>query len=205
MSRCQATRTIPIVMSTLADPLREGVVTSLARPGGNTTGLTLDAEELAGKQLELLKEAVPTLSRVAVLLSLSEPYDAARRQIEAAARTLKLEVKEFLARDAKDLAPTFAAMSQARVGAILVRRDTLVVERNRAEVVALAAQRRLPALYSFREFPDSGGLMYDGRSAGVKQSGASYRLDGRLPSRGPIWVTVVITRSRWPAAFPATP
>ena len=89
MSRCQATRTIPIVMSTLADPLREGVVTSLARPGGNTTGLTLDAEELAGKQLELLKEAVPTLSRVAVLLSLSEPYDAARRQIEAAARTLK--------------------------------------------------------------------------------------------------------------------
>ena len=105
-------------------------------------------------------------------------------------------MKEFLARDAKDLAPTFAAMSQARVGAILVRRDTLVVERNRAEVVALAAQRRLPALYSFREFPDSGGLMYDGRSAGVKQSGASYRLDGRLPSRGPIWVTVAITRSR---------
>jgi putative ABC transport system substrate-binding protein len=156
----QATRTIPIVMSTLADPLGAGFIANLARPGGNTTGLDLDAEELASKQLELLKEAVPTLSRVAVLRNVSDrTYDAARRKIETAARTLKLEVKEFLVSHAKDLAPTFAAMSQARVGAILVRRDPLVVERNRAEVVALAAQRRLSAMYSFREFPDSGGLM----------------------------------------------
>ena len=171
----QATRTIPIVMSALPDPLREGVVTSLARPGGNTTGLTLDAEELAGKQLELLKEAVPTLSRVAVLLGVIEPHDAARSQIEAAARTLKLEVKEFLVRDTKDLAPTFAEMSQARVGAILVRRDTLVVERNRAEVVALAAQRRLPAMYGFREFPDSGGLMsYGANLDDIHRRSATY-------------------------------
>ncbi len=155
----QATRTIPIVMSTLPDPLREGFIASLARPGGNTTGLTLDVEELAGKQLELLKEAVPKLSRVAVLRNINQPYDAARRQIEAAARALKLEVKDFLVSHAKDLDPTFAAMSRARVGAILVRRDTLVVERNVAEVVALAARRRLPAVYSFRQFPDSGGLM----------------------------------------------
>jgi ABC-type uncharacterized transport system substrate-binding protein len=155
----QATRTIPIVMSTLPDPVGSGLVTSLARPGGNTTGITLDAEELAGKQLELLKEALPKLSHVAVLRSVSEPFDAARRQIEAATHTLKIEVKEFLVGDAKDLAPTFAAMSQARVGAILVRRDPFVVERRQAEVVALAAQRRLPAMYSFREFPDSGGFM----------------------------------------------
>jgi putative ABC transport system substrate-binding protein len=157
----QATRTIPIVMSAVPDPVGQGLIASLARPGGNTTGLTLDAEELAGKQLELLKEAVPTLSRIAVLRHASEVSGiiAARRQIEAAARTLKLEVKEFLVKDAKDLAPTFAAMSQARVGAILVRRDTLVVELNQPEVVELAARRRLPAMYSFREFPDSGGLM----------------------------------------------
>jgi len=94
----QATRTIPIVMSTLADPVGAGFIANLARPGGNTTGLDtgldLDAEELASKQLELLKEAVPTLSRVAVLRNVSDrTYDAARRQIEAAARTLKLEVK----------------------------------------------------------------------------------------------------------------
>jgi putative ABC transport system substrate-binding protein len=144
-------------MSAVPDPVGQGLIASLARPGGNTTGLTLDAEELAGKQVELLKEAVPTLSRIAVLRNASEVSDAARRQIEAAARTLMLEVKEFLVKDAKDLAPTFEAMSQARVGAILVRRDTLVVERSRAEVVELAARRRLPAMYSFREFPDSGG------------------------------------------------
>jgi len=155
----QATRSIPIVMSAVPDPVGQGLIASLARPGGNTTGLTLDAEELAGKQVEMLKETVPTLSRIAVLRHASERSDTPRRQIEAAARTLKLEVKEFPVKDAKDLAPTFAAMSQARVGAILVRRDTLVVERNRAEVVELAAQRRLPAMYSFREFPDSGGLM----------------------------------------------
>src|SRR5262249_12078074 len=125
----QATRTIPIVMSAVPDPVGQGLIASLAHPG------TLDAEELAGKQVELLKEAVPTLSRIAVLRNASEVFDAARRQIEAAARTLKLEVKEFLVTDVKDLAPTFSAMSQARVGAILVRRDTLVVERNRAAVV----------------------------------------------------------------------
>jgi putative ABC transport system substrate-binding protein len=127
------------MMCTLPDPLRDGFVASLARPGGNTTGLTLDAEELAGKPLELLKEAMPTLSRVAVFRHVSEPYDVARRQIEVASRTLKLHLKEFRVNHAKDLALTFAAMSQEGVGAILVRRDTLIVEPNRAEVVALAA------------------------------------------------------------------
>src|SRR5215470_18087157 len=105
----QATRTIPIVMSAVPDPMGQGLIASLARPGGNTTGLTLDAEELAGKQVELLKEAVPTLSRIAVLRHARQVNNAARSQIEAAARTLKLEVKEFLVKDAKDLAPTFAA------------------------------------------------------------------------------------------------
>ena len=156
----QATRTIPIVMSTLPDPVREGFVTSLARPGGNTTGITLDVQELAGKQLELLKEAVPNLSRVAVLRNpASGDWDVAKRQIDAAARALKLEVKDFPVSRPEDLAPTFVAINQARIGAILVRRDVLVVDPRRAEVVALAAQRQLPAMYSFREFPDSGGLM----------------------------------------------
>ena len=171
----QATRTIPIVMSTLPDPLREGFIAGLARPGGNTTGLTLDAEDLAGKQLELLKDMVPTLSRVAVLRNVSEPYDVARRQLAMAARTLKLDVREFRVSHAKDLAPTFAAMSREGVGAILVRRDTLVVEPHRAEVVALAAQRRLPAVYSFREFPESGGLMSYGANVNdIHRRSATY-------------------------------
>jgi putative ABC transport system substrate-binding protein len=156
----QATRTIPIVISSAPDPVGEGLVASLAHPGGNTTGLALDPEELAGKQLELLKETLPNLSRVAVLQSLNNSgYNVAKRRIEAAARQLKLEVKDFPVSRRDALAATFAAMSQERMGAILVRRDVLVIERDRAAIAALAAQRRLPAMYSFREFPDSGGLM----------------------------------------------
>jgi putative ABC transport system substrate-binding protein len=152
----QATRTIPIVMSTLPDPVGQGLVASVARPGGNTTGLDLDSKELTGKQLQLLKETVPRLSSIAVLRNRSFRYDA---QTEAAAAALKLKVKDFPVSHARDLAPTFAAMSQARVGAILVQRDPAVIERKLAEVVALAAQQRLPALYFFHQFPDSGGLM----------------------------------------------
>jgi putative ABC transport system substrate-binding protein len=102
----QATRSIPIVMSTLPDPVGEGFVKSLARPGGNTTGLTLDSEDLAGKQLELLKETLPKLSRVGVLRNPKSPgYDAARIQIDAAARQLKLELKDFPVSRREDLAP----------------------------------------------------------------------------------------------------
>ena len=187
----QATRTIPIVMSTLADPVGEGFVVSLARPGGNITGLTLDSEDLAGKQLELLKEALPKLSRVGVLRNPRSPgYDVAKRQIEAAARRLKLEMKDFPVSRPEELAPTFAAMSQARVGAILVRRDVLVVEPNRAAVVALAAQRRLPAMYNFRQFPDSGGLMsYGANFNDIQRRSAGFVdkiLKGAKPADLPI-------------------
>ena len=186
-----ATRTIPIVMSTLPDPVGEGFVASLARPGGNTTGLTLDSEELSGKQLELLKEALPKLSRVGVLRNPRSPgYDAAKAQLEAAARRLKLEVKDFPVSRREDLATAFAAMSQAGVGAILVRRDVLVVERYRAEVVALAAQRRLPAMYNFRQFPDSGGLMSYGANVNdIQRRSAGFVdkiLKGTKPADMPI-------------------
>jgi putative ABC transport system substrate-binding protein len=182
----QATRTIPIVMSTLPDPVGEGFVASLARPGGNTTGLTLDSEDLAGKQLELLKEALPMLSRVGVLRNSKSPgYGVAKRQIEVAARRLKLEVKDFPVSRPEDLAPTFAAMSQAGVGAILVRRDVLVVEPNRAEVVALAAQRRLPAMYNFRQFPDSGGLMSYGANVNDIQRRSAGFVDKILKGAKP--------------------
>ena len=154
----QATGTIPIVMSTLSDPVGAGFVASLARPVGNTTGLTLDSDEMTGKQLELLKDVVPRLSSVAVL---GNPisHAALPRQTEAAGAALGLKVQEFLVRHASDLAPTFAAMRQARVGAILVLRDPGVIERNLTEVVALAAKHRLPALYFFQQFPHAGGLM----------------------------------------------
>ena len=156
----RATRTIPIVISTLPDPVGEKLVASLARPGGNTTGLALDSEDLAAKQLELLKEALPRLSRVAILRNAgTQGFDAARRTIESVARRLNVEIMDFPVTRREELAPAFSAMRKAAVGAILVRRDVLVVEPNRAEVVQLAAQNRLPAMYSFRQFPDSGGLM----------------------------------------------
>jgi putative ABC transport system substrate-binding protein len=187
----QATRTIPIVMSTLPDPVEEGLVTSLARPDGNTTGLTLDSEDLASKQLELLKGALPKLSRVGVLRNAGTPgYDVAKRQIEAAARRLKLELKDYPVNRREELAPAFAAMSQAGVGAILVRRDVLVVEPNRAEVVTLAAERRLPAMYNFRQFPDAGGLMsYGANVSDIHQRSAGFVdkiLKGAKPADLPI-------------------
>jgi putative ABC transport system substrate-binding protein len=197
----QATRSIPIVMSTLPDPVEQGFVASLARPGGNITGLTLDSEELAGKQLELLKEMLPGLSRVGVLRNpKSLGYDVSKGQIAAASRQLKLDVKDFPVSRPEDLASAFAAMSQAGVGAILVRRDVLVVEPNRAEVVALAAQRRLPAMYNFRQFPDAGGLISYGanvnhihrRSAGFVDKILKGAMPADLPIEQPTKFELVI-------------
>ena len=182
----QATRTIPIVISTLPDPVGEGFVASLSRPGGNTTGLALDSEDLAGKQLEFLKEALPKLSRVGVLRNPSSPnYEGARRQIEVAARRLKLEVKDFPVSRREELARAFGDMAQTRVGAILVRRDVLVVEPNRDEVVALAAQRRLPAMYNFRQFPESGGLMSYGANVNAIQRRSARFVDKILKGAKP--------------------
>ncbi|HSE92106.1 MAG TPA: ABC transporter substrate-binding protein [Methylomirabilota bacterium] len=185
----QATRTIPIVMSTLPDPVGAGLVASLARPGGNMTGLTLDSEEMTGKQLELLKEVVPRLSSVAVLGNPSS-HAALPRQTAAAGAALGLKVQDFLVSHARDLAPTFAAMRQARVGAILVLRDPGVIERSLAEVVALAARQRLPALYFFREFPEAGGLMsYGANVKDIHRRSAAFVdkiLKGARPADLPI-------------------
>jgi putative ABC transport system substrate-binding protein len=186
----QATRTIPIVMSTLPDPVGLGLVANLARPGGNTTGLTLDSETLTGKQLELLKEVVPRLSRVAVLRNTVLPQVADLRQAEAAAAALKLKVHEFTVSHAGDLAPAFAAMSEARVGAVLALRDPVVIERHVPEVVALAARQRLPTLYFFRQFPDAGGLMsYGANLNDIHRRSAAYVdkiLKGAKPADLPI-------------------
>jgi putative tryptophan/tyrosine transport system substrate-binding protein len=109
----QATRTIPIVMSALPDPVREGFIASLARPGGNTTGITLDVQALASKQLELLKEAVPRLSRVAVLRNPASPeWNIAKGEIDAAARAVTLDVKDFPVSRPEDLPPTFGAINR---------------------------------------------------------------------------------------------
>ena len=182
----QATRTIPIVIATLPDPIGEGFVASLARPGGNTTGLALDSEDLAAKQLELLKEALPKLARVAILRNVNtRGFDAVRRTIEAAAQRLNLEIRDFPVSRREGLAPAFSAMRQAGVDAVLVRRDVLVIETHRAEVVALAAQQQLPAMYSFRQFPDSGGLMSYGANVTEIQRRSARFVDRILKGANP--------------------
>ena len=150
----ELTRTIPIVMVLVIDPVEGGLVASLARPGGNVTGLTLTAgPEIAGKYLELLKEAVPKLSRVAVLWAPAE-FSAAHadhlREMEAAARGLGLTLQFYDIRDPKEYEGAFAAMPKARAEALLVSTSPLNFTHTR-RIADLAAKSRLPAVYGFQE------------------------------------------------------
>jgi putative ABC transport system substrate-binding protein len=156
----EATNTIPIVMVYGIDPVGFGLVTSLARPGGNVTGLTFTAgPELAGKQLELLKEAVPTLSRVAVLWASASFFSAAYlRETEAAAGGLGLTLQFYEIRDPKEIESAFAAMTKARAEALLLPQSDLNFAHAR-RIAELAAQNRLPTVHGFREAVEAGGLM----------------------------------------------
>jgi putative ABC transport system substrate-binding protein len=153
----RASEATPIVMSSAADPVADGFVKSLARPGGNITGIANLVTELESKRLELLKEAIPGLTRVAVLFH-KAPHTP-ETQLAAASRRLGVEAEMFAVNQARELAGMFVAMSQARVGAVLVRADTLLLEPNRAQVTELAARHRLPAMYPWRHYVEAGGLM----------------------------------------------
>jgi len=156
----QATRTIPIVMSAVPDPVGEGFVASLARPGANITGLSLQVQDLESKQLELLRETLPKLARVGMLRNMNTVFrDDEKKPLEGARRTLRLELKDFPISRREDLASAFAAMSQASIGAVLVRRDPLILEPNHAEVVALTLKHRLPAIHHFPQFVEARSLM----------------------------------------------
>jgi putative ABC transport system substrate-binding protein len=154
-----ATETIPIVMAAGGDLVRLGVVASLAQPGGNLTGLSIMTQELDGKRLELLKEALPHVSRVAVLWNASNPARPdAFREIEATARGLGLQLHSLAVWHPDELDSAFAAMSREGAEALITLGDA-VLWNQRARVVALAAQHRLPAVFDAREFADAGGLM----------------------------------------------
>jgi putative ABC transport system substrate-binding protein len=159
----RASSATPIVMSSVDDPVGYGFVKSLARPGGNITGIANLAGALEAKRLELLKEAIPGLTRVGVVAnaaSSSGPRrQAAMTALETAGRSLGLEIQTFEIGKAENLAETFAAISRARVGAILLRTDVLILEPNRTQVTALVARHRLLAMYPWRFYIDVGGLM----------------------------------------------
>ena len=157
-----ATKTIPIVMTNSGDAVREGFAASLARPGGNITGLTQISPELAGKRLEIANEMLPDLDRVAVLWHPLHPNTPLTfRETSAAAQKLGLKVVSVESKDPKDFEDGFAALAKARVGAIVVIRDPFMV-RHRALIAESANRLRLPTVHETSDFVQSGGLMYYG-------------------------------------------
>ena len=160
----EATSTIPIVMTFDPDPVGSGFVASLARPGGNITGLSTLSPEISGKQLELLKETVPKLSRVAVLGNSTSPGNAqALREMELAAGVSKAKLQYLDVLDPKDIETAFRAASKGRADVILVLPSPLLTSQ-RTQIVDLAVKSRLPAIYFQTEFVEAGGLMSYGAS-----------------------------------------
>jgi putative ABC transport system substrate-binding protein len=185
-----ATRTIPIVLYPLGDPVITGLVASLARPGGNITGLTFMASGLAAKRLALLKEAVPRISRVLVLSYFVDPIAAPQvEELERAARSLgvKLVVRDI--RTADDLPVAFDAGAREHADGVLTTAESIFFVQ-REQVVHLAAQHRLPGLYPYRGMVTSGGLMtYDSYTSSLQASTATYVdkvLRGSKPADLPI-------------------
>jgi putative ABC transport system substrate-binding protein len=162
----EATSTIPIVMASDSDPVGMGFVSSLARPGGNLTGLSTLAPEISGKQLELLKEIVPKLSRVAILRTWIVPGSSALslKEIEPAAAAFGVRLQYLNVRAAKDIEAAFRAAGKERASAVLVL-SSLVLNSHRKQVVDSALKSRLPAIYPLREYVEAGGLMYYGANS----------------------------------------
>jgi putative tryptophan/tyrosine transport system substrate-binding protein len=160
----EATTTIPIVMAQDTDPVGNGFVTSLARPGGNITGLSIVAPEIGGKQLELLKESVPKLLRVVVPSNPDEAsYAQLRKETELAAKALKIETQFLDARGPQDIDTAFREATKRRADAILVPTMPIVAVQ-RAQIADLAVKNRLPAMYGQPEYVELGGLMFYGAS-----------------------------------------
>jgi ABC-type uncharacterized transport system substrate-binding protein len=159
-----ATHAIPIVRVTTGDPVASGLVASLAHPGRNITGVTALGQELAGKRLEVLKEMLSTVARVAVL-SNPENSDSALslKGVEVAARVLGVELRIHEVRDPPAFEHAFEAIGRERAGAVMVLPDPMFVS-YRERIVALSAKTRLPAIYAHREYMDEGGLMFYGAS-----------------------------------------
>jgi putative ABC transport system substrate-binding protein len=179
------TRTIPIVFIS-GDPLGTGVVSSLARPGGNVTGLSITfGDDFAGKWLELLGEAVPRLSRVAILGNPTNPLTAGYLKVlELAAQRLGTKIQFQGVADPNQFDGAFGAMATARAQGLIVLIDPLTV-RYRGRIVELAARARLPAIYGFREFADTGGLMAYGTNVPALCRRAAVYVDKVLKGAKP--------------------
>jgi putative ABC transport system substrate-binding protein len=160
-----ATTKIPILFLTAADPVKDGLVASLNRPGGNLTGINFVSAELTAKRLELLRELVPAADRVAVLVNPANAptTEATLRDVASAARAIGLRVQVFNASTSREIDATFAIFARERPNAVFVGIDQFLASR-RAQLVNLASRHALPATFPDREFPEIGGLMSYGAS-----------------------------------------
>ena len=160
----EATNTIPIVMTNVGDPVETGFVASLARPGDNITGLSTLSRELSGKRLELLKEIIPKLTRVAVLGNSTSPGNAdTLKELEVAAQALKLQLQYLDVLSVNDIETAFRAAGKERADAVIVLSGSILTSQRR-QIIDLAVKSRLPASYARPEFVESGGLMTYGVS-----------------------------------------
>jgi putative tryptophan/tyrosine transport system substrate-binding protein len=186
----RATATIPIVMTPVADPLRAGIVTNLAHPDGNITGTMLYSSELAGKRVDVFKQAVPEIARIAVLGAGESPVTRVLwPETQNAVQSLRLEARLFTVRTPADLRATFEAIAQDNANGLLVLADPML-NAARKSIIALAASNRLPAIYEDREFVRDGGLISYGPSiAEMMRRSAAFVdriLKGAHPAELPI-------------------
>jgi putative ABC transport system substrate-binding protein len=186
----QASTTQPIVMATSGDPIRQGFVESLARPGGNVTGLSLQSPELSGKRLELLMEVIPKLSLVAVLLKAGNPlHEFVWKETQDAARALKVNLQPVEVRVPEELESVFTTMRRSRAGALVVPLEPMF-NNQRARIADLASKNRLPAICGERQYAEVGCLMaYGANIADSHRRAASYVhkiLKGAKPADLPV-------------------
>src|SRR5215813_5263556 len=180
-----ATKTIPIVMTGGGvDPVEAGIVESLARPGGNVTGITNLTRELSGKRLELLKEAVPKVARIAILYDPARPSAIELKEVQRAARALGLTIQPWELRAADDFEKVFATQSKERPDGLYVIGGVLM-RNNEKRTVGLALKSRLPSVYPSREFVDAGGLMSYGADPADSYKRVAYFVDRILKGAKP--------------------
>ncbi len=170
-----------------SDPVEAGLVESLARPGGNVTGLTILTRELGGKRLELLKEAVPKLARVAVLYDPANPASVreVKEVLPVAARALKLTIQPWEVRAADDFEKVFAALNKQRPDGLYVPGGGPLMRANEKRIAGFALKSRLPSMYSNREFVDAGGLMSYGADLADSYRRVAYYVDRILKGAKP--------------------
>jgi putative tryptophan/tyrosine transport system substrate-binding protein len=185
-----ATRTIPLVMVAVGDPVATGLVASLARPGGNITGLTSISVEMEGKRLELLREVVPKVSHIAVLWNAASPIQVIEEgEVRAAAQVLGIKMLSLGVRNREEIDDAFATIIRERPDALLVLADRLFLH-HRTRIMDFAAQERLPGVHAYRELVEAGGLMSYGSSyADMHRRAATYVdkiLKGAKPADLPV-------------------